>query len=464
VPDPAANASTVAAEASCSLPARGAAALDLSSSCTNGILAALNAAHAAEGIAPLYLPAGYAQLTMPQQLLVIFNFERVDRGLPIIPALCTACDASAVSAISAGGDPSLAGALGYTANWAAGFANPLAADFAWLYDDGWGGSTANTSNIDCTGPTAPGCWGHRHDVLVSPSFITLPTGVTYYAGTAEGALPPLYTDILVGYPTPSPPPLDWVEPASYLPGRTFVAMATTPAKQGYWLVDSTGGVVARGDALDYGSMAGQTLNAPVIAITATPDGHGYWLLAADGGVFSFGDANFYGSTGNLRLNRPVVAMASTPDGRGYWFVASDGGVFAFGDAPFLGSMGGHPLNQPVVGMATDQATGGYWLVATDGGIFSYAAPFRGSTGNIHLNRPIVGIEASPAGAGYRMVASDGGIFSFNLPFAGSMGGTPLNAPVTAMAAAGPNGYWMLAADGGIFSFGGANYYGNGTTP
>ena len=34
---------------------------------------------------------------------------------------------------------------------------------AWIYDDGWNG--ADTWNLDCSGPTAPGCNSHRDAVL-----------------------------------------------------------------------------------------------------------------------------------------------------------------------------------------------------------------------------------------------------------------------------------------------------------
>ena len=193
----------------------------------------------------------------------------------------------------------------------------------------------------------------------------------------------------------------------------IVGIAATSSGNGYWLVGSNGAVYSYGDARNFGSLAGDALNAPIVGMAATPDGGGYWLVGKDGGVFSFGDAQFYGSAGELHLNKPVVGMAATADGMGYWFVASDGGIFTYGDAVFHGSMGGTPLNKPVVGMAADLATGGYWLVASDGGVFSFGAPFYGSTGSLHLNEPIVGMEASPLGTGYRFVVSDGGVFSFN---------------------------------------------------
>ncbi len=234
-----------------------------------------------------------------------------------------------------------------------------------------------------------------------------------------------------------------------------VGMAATADAGGYWLARSDGSVAVHGDAVNYGSMGGTPLNAPISHIVATTDGRGYWMVAADGGIFTFGDAGFYGSMGGKHLNAPVVGMAPTPSGHGYWLVASDGGVFAFGDATFHGSMGGQHLNAPVVGIAPDSATGGYWLVATDGGVFSFGAPFFGSTGSLHLNRPVNGMAATANGGGYWFVASDGGIFAFGgAAFRGSAGATPLNAPVVGMAGDGATGgYWLVASDGGVFSFG-----------
>ncbi len=233
-----------------------------------------------------------------------------------------------------------------------------------------------------------------------------------------------------------------------------VGMAATSDANGYWVARADGSVTAHGDAVNYGSMAGTALMAPIAHIVATPDGMGYWLVGGDGGIFSFGDARFYGSMGGVPLNAPVVGMAPTPTGRGYWLVASDGGVFAFGDAAFRGSMGGQRLNAPVVGIAPDTSTAGYWLVASDGGVFSFGAPFFGSAGDLRLNRPVNGLAVTPGDHGYWFVASDGGIFTYgNAIYRGSAGGIPLNAPVVGMATdRATGGYWLVAADGGIFTF------------
>jgi|GEM_PF-2417458 len=255
--------------------------------------------------------------------------------------------------------------------------------------------------------------------------------------------------------TPPPPPT-----ANGTLAGPVVGMAARPGGDGYWLVDAAGAVSAHGNAVDYGSMAGQALDAPITHIVATTDGGGYWLVAADGGTFAFGDAGFYGSMGGQHLNAPVIDIAPTPDGQGYWLVASDGGIFAFGDAQFHGSMGGQHLNQPVVAVAADPASGGYWEVASDGGVFAFGAPFYGSTGTMTLNKPVNGMASTPAGQGYWLVASDGGIFAFgDAPFYGSTGGLALASPIVGMAPDGTSGgYWLVEGDGGIFAFG-APFYG-----
>ena len=240
------------------------------------------------------------------------------------------------------------------------------------------------------------------------------------------------------------------------------SIAATPSGRGYWLVAAGGEVTADGDAVSYGSMAGQPLASPISHIVATPDGKGYWLVAGDGGVFAFGDAGYFGSMGGRQLNEPVVAMTSTRDGGGYWLVAADGGVFAFGDAAFHGSMGGLALNAPVIDIARDSTTGGYWEVALDGGVFAFDAQFFGSVASIPHLAATTGIDSSPSGGGYRLVGADGGVFAFgDAPFRGSMGGISLNAPVVGITSdATTGGYWEIATDGGVFAFD-AGYYGSG---
>ncbi|MGE0878625.1 MAG: matrixin family metalloprotease [Acidimicrobiia bacterium] len=215
-------------------------------------------------------------------------------------------------------------------------------------------------------------------------------------------------------------------------------------------------VFAAGSAVDYGSTADLTLNAPLNDIVATASGRGYWLLGGDGGVFAYGDAPFYGSMGGQPLNAPVLSMAPTPTGNGYWFVASDGGMFAFGDAEFYGSMGGQRLNAPVVGMVPTKTGKGYWLVASDGGTFAFGdAAFFGSTGGRAMASPVVGMAAKPDGSGYWLVDRDGRVYGFGATSGccGYQSSSSTNAAVDIQSAPDGKGYWILRKDGTVASFG-----------
>ena len=186
-------------------------------------------------------------------------------------------------------------------------------------------------------------------------------------GVASGSLPPGLsldptTGVLSGTPTAtgsftfalrasSGANLEAVSSPVTITVVPNVSPSSAPARNGYWLVASDGGIFAFGDATFRGSTGGAALTRPIVGMAPTASGNGYWLVASDGGIFAFGDATFRGSTGGAALTRPIVGMAPTASGNGYWLVASDGGIFAFGDATFRGSTGGAPLAQPIVGMA-----------------------------------------------------------------------------------------------------------------
>jgi len=425
--------------------------------CIGSMLQAIDAAHAAEGIGPMVLPTNWYALSAPEQLFVVVDLERTERGLPPYVGLAAPLDAADQSAAAAGVDPVYEAAFGsiqtggFGGVWAGGAevsgGAVLQADDAWMYQDGWGGAGA-TENEVCTSPGAAGCWAHRDQILgYDPAlgYTPPPQGTAIGlecatcvvgAGAVDRTASAFPGSLAVSFVRPENgvPPLVFTWTGGVVPylgdgitaadavldPQTFVAMASTPDGGGYWLAAAAGGVFPYGDAVSYGSMAGVVLDAPIVDLAPTPDGKGYWLVASDGGVFAFGDAAFYGSMGGHRLHAPIVDLVPTPDGKGYWLVASDGGVFAFGDAPFSGSMGGLPLGAPVTGMATLPGGHGYWLVASDGGVFAFGdAPFDGSMGGSHLDAPMVGMAADPVTGGYWLVASDGGVFAFDAPFHGS---------------------------------------------
>jgi hypothetical protein len=132
--------------------------------CMAGWLANIDAARASEGVGPMVLPSNFVELTPAEQLLVVVNLERTARGLPPMLGLTEVLDQAADRAVALGRDPSLPGVHGWRSVWAGGHASVLGTLYGWMYDDGWGGP-GGTTNVGCSGPSAPGCWGHRRAIL-----------------------------------------------------------------------------------------------------------------------------------------------------------------------------------------------------------------------------------------------------------------------------------------------------------
>ena len=78
----------------------------------------------------------------------------------------------------------------------------LAADYYWLYDDGWGPN--GTINGDCNEYTGQGCWSHR-DAVLDPfnGLRTLIMGAATAPATWDGNT--VFTMVFVGTNQPPPP-------------------------------------------------------------------------------------------------------------------------------------------------------------------------------------------------------------------------------------------------------------------
>ena len=148
--------------------------------CTNYILQAINNARAVEGVRAMHLPSNWFSLSPPQQLFVVADLERTDRGLPPYLGLNAALSAEAQRSAQTNSDPGVAagfaigmdaqGSPGMGGAWGGGF-NVLATDYVWMYLDGWAGSRTATSNVACTSPNNAGCWAHREELLgTAPNF------------------------------------------------------------------------------------------------------------------------------------------------------------------------------------------------------------------------------------------------------------------------------------------------------
>ena len=153
-----------------------------SGACITGVVKALDGARAHLGLGPYLLPADFAKLPGARQLLILCNLDRVAYGLPPINGLSPALNTVAAAGVSADADPDPSSLLssfstfGWSSNWAGAYPNVPEAYYAWMYYDGWGGK--HTSNLDCTSPTASGCWAHRKDVLSFPQLGMLSMGAS----------------------------------------------------------------------------------------------------------------------------------------------------------------------------------------------------------------------------------------------------------------------------------------------
>jgi hypothetical protein len=126
--------------------------------CDTEAIKNINTAHAVEGLGPITLPGDYSTLTIQQQMIAISNSERNIRGIGTLVETA-ALDRRAAKGARTQSDPIGPNGHAWGSIWA-GVADPLAADYLWMYDDGPGGI-----NLDCQNPGDPGCWGHRHNIL-----------------------------------------------------------------------------------------------------------------------------------------------------------------------------------------------------------------------------------------------------------------------------------------------------------
>ncbi len=199
---------------------------DSSSSCTQAATTATDNARALERIAPISFDiAAFDAMPIAQQLFVISNLERVDRGLKPALYMTTQLNQYARVGVDTRTDPSIPSILTGGArrayggsNWASGFESVLHANYFWMYDDG-----LNSGNVACTATDTAGCWGHRDNILLANPSV----GCYLAMGAASTGL--AYTEIFVDAcgVAPTDQVLTWSHALSALGGSGHLAIATT---------------------------------------------------------------------------------------------------------------------------------------------------------------------------------------------------------------------------------------------
>jgi hypothetical protein len=213
-------------------------ALDNSDKCNSNVVLAINNARATlENMSSLSLNlSAFETMTVPEQLFVIANLERTDRGLSPLAGLTTQLDNVAQTGAADNGDPDLTSSTltggatvnSWGSNWGGGTSNALGSDYYWMYDDG-----PNSSNGSCTTSSAAACWGHRDNIL--GTFTNSCTQAEQYMGagdTASGSTyGPSFAEIIVGAcgATPSDVVFTWAQAQQELEsgGGTTTTTTTT---------------------------------------------------------------------------------------------------------------------------------------------------------------------------------------------------------------------------------------------
>lgn len=139
--------------------------------CISLELAAIRHARAVQGFPArrMVLPRNYRRLTYARQIFVLTNLERVDRGLRPFHGLTPALNRRARRGATKFDDPTVndrvmrrLGLRRWSSVWAEDL-GPLAADYDWMYADGF--TSYGPRIIDCDHPHAKGCWAHRDSIL-----------------------------------------------------------------------------------------------------------------------------------------------------------------------------------------------------------------------------------------------------------------------------------------------------------
>lgn len=148
--------------------------VDVQPTCLRLALAAVDSARAAEGIGPMAVPADLGGLSVPEQVFIAVDDERVARHLAPFVGLSSSLDAVAQQAADGARLPRLpaAGNREVEEEWIGGAVNGLDVDDQWMYDDG-----PSTAGGTCGRSSADSCWADRSIVLAP-----FPTGSTLVMG------------------------------------------------------------------------------------------------------------------------------------------------------------------------------------------------------------------------------------------------------------------------------------------
>lgn len=111
----------------------------ITATCLHAVVADFNRARRKEGLGPIVLPTNFVHLSVPQQLFVLANIERIDRHLPPFNGLASTLNAVAQTGANHGRIPrppsKMPASTPHAGEWSR-MSNALFSDFVWMYDGG----------------------------------------------------------------------------------------------------------------------------------------------------------------------------------------------------------------------------------------------------------------------------------------------------------------------------------------
>ncbi len=139
---------------------------DNSWACFVDSLAKLDFDHRNEGLPAVSLPANFRSMPEDEQMMILINEERIQRGILPVAAVTNELDQASVGPNNQLTDPSFPNNYPLTNGGsiaAAGMSNVIDAVRNWVYDDDYPIDTDPT----CTATNQAGCWGHREVILTN---------------------------------------------------------------------------------------------------------------------------------------------------------------------------------------------------------------------------------------------------------------------------------------------------------
>ncbi|HEU5002281.1 MAG TPA: fibronectin type III domain-containing protein [Actinomycetota bacterium] len=488
--------------------------------CVSAALPEINRDRAAEGVGPMALPFNYVSLTLNEQIFVVTNLERVDRGLAPATGLSAVLDGYAQQGALNDTDPPLldSHATEQAGNWAS-TANPLLADELFLYADGPGGG-----NLSCTTADPSGCWGHRDNILLAVPQLIMGAGdttsdpdggslaqlfaagdttnTTYFTWGSEAfslslglsssslalAAPAGGTTVAVVTATASGESMAVVPTLTGGPGGTGGAGGASPT---FTVTPASCGTIAAGASCPIAvRFSPGATGAAAATLTVTgPNGPQTVALvgrtnpAAPPAILASGQPSavqvswFGPDDGGAPITAYQVLRSTTAGFSAAVIATTAGSATSFTDTSVslgttyyymvraLNAVGTSVLSTQVPAVALPPPPRpGYWMLGSSGQVYAFGAAANDGSPSLPAGAKAVDVVSTPDGNGYWVVDTRGEVWAYG--DAAYLGGGPaLNAgeSVTSLSATPTGrGYWLFTNLGRAVAYGDAPFLGDMT--